>query len=330
MKRLCLALFLFLFAGPALAANVGFSLLQVPNGAEAPLKVGVWYPTEAPQTEERLGLFTQAVARDAPVLGRGLPLVVVSHGNGGWLGSHYDTARALAAAGYVVAAVSHTGDTHDDQSRAAQPWLRTGQIKTVVSYMLGDWADSVRLDAGRIGLFGYSAGGLTGLATIGGAPDLSTMAPHCKAHKKHFDCQLLKRAGVKLGSTPLPPRQAWTHDDRIRAAVIAAPALGYAFGTGGLKDVTVPVQLWRAEFDTVLPETLKKPIYALVVKDALPTPPEYHLVSGAGHYEFLAPCSQAMAAQSGNICKSHPGFDRPAFHTQFNAQVLAFFDRTLR
>ena len=36
------------------------------------------------------------VAVGAPVSGKGLPLVVMSHGNGGWFGGHYDTAAALA------------------------------------------------------------------------------------------------------------------------------------------------------------------------------------------------------------------------------------------
>ncbi|MCK7495223.1 MAG: hypothetical protein MZW92_32090 [Comamonadaceae bacterium] len=60
------------------------------------------------------------VARNAPVAGGGLPLVVVSHGNGGGPQSHADLALALASAGYVVAAPMHTGDNFFDQSAAGQ------------------------------------------------------------------------------------------------------------------------------------------------------------------------------------------------------------------
>ena len=39
-----------------------------------------------------------------------LPLVVFSHGTAGWFGGHHDTAAALADAGFVVAAINHSGD----------------------------------------------------------------------------------------------------------------------------------------------------------------------------------------------------------------------------
>jgi predicted dienelactone hydrolase len=57
-------------------------------------------------------LYTQNVA----VSGHSLPLVVISHGVQGSLASHYDTAIALAQAGFTVAAVTHTGDNGQDQS----------------------------------------------------------------------------------------------------------------------------------------------------------------------------------------------------------------------
>src|SRR5215510_2632066 len=63
-----------------------------------------------------LGLFQQAVAPKAALTGDRLPLVLISHGVGGSLASHYDTVLALAQAGFVVAAVTHTGDNSQDQS----------------------------------------------------------------------------------------------------------------------------------------------------------------------------------------------------------------------
>src|ERR1700722_3902972 len=96
-------------AGPAEAAEVGFSELRVANGNEKPLVVGVWYPTSAPASDIRLGAYVQRVAPDGPVAGERLPLVVMSHGNGSTYQNHYDTAIELAKAGYIAIAVSHTG-----------------------------------------------------------------------------------------------------------------------------------------------------------------------------------------------------------------------------
>lgn len=107
---------------------------------------------------------------------------------------------------------------------------------------------------------------------------------------------------------------------------MAAPALGFTFSPDGLKNIKVPVQLWRAEEDTVLPH----PRYAEAVRLALPQAPEYHVVSNAGHFDFLAPCSSALASMVPAICASAPGFDRVAFHTHFNAAVVGFFSKTLK
>jgi predicted dienelactone hydrolase len=72
------------------------------------------------------------VAPLAAVAGRDLPLVVLSHGGGGGYDSHYDTALALAHAGFVVAAVSHQGDTYNDQSQVLKLWRRPAQARRLV------------------------------------------------------------------------------------------------------------------------------------------------------------------------------------------------------
>ncbi len=151
---------LALVCAPELAANVGFEEVKIGNGAEAPLTVGIWYPTDAPGTAHALGSFTQTVAPGAPVAGQGLPLVVMSHGGGGWYDGHYDTALALARAGFVAAAVGHAGDAFDDQSKVLQLWRRPAQLRRLVDDMLHEWSEQGRLDSSRVGAFGFSNGGL--------------------------------------------------------------------------------------------------------------------------------------------------------------------------
>ena len=144
-----------LLAAPAFAASAGFEELTISNGAEAPLTVGIWYPANAPATADSAG--------------HGLKLVVMSHGGGGSYDGHYDTARALASAGFVVAAVSHAGDTSDDQSKVLQLWRRPAQLHRLVDYMLAEWSRHGSLDAARVGAFGFSNGGFTVLVAAGGA-----------------------------------------------------------------------------------------------------------------------------------------------------------------
>lgn len=327
MKLALLLAAALLVAGvaPAQALSVGFVELKVPNGGDKPLTVGVWYPSSASASAQRLDLFTQDVAPAGPVTGRGLPLIVMSHGTGSAYAQHYDTALALARAGFVVAAVSHTGDTYDDGSRSVRIWERPAQIHRLIDYMLAEWPEHARLDPHRVGMFGFSAGGFTTLVAAGGVPDLSKTEAHCLAHPDYFDCQLLTKSGAGYRAGAGLPASIWVRDPRIKAAVVAAPALGYTFGAEGLKSVTLPIQLWRAEDDHILPN----PDYAEAVRIALPRPPEFHLVRGGDHFDFLAPCNDALARAAAEICVSKPGFDRAAFHDDFNAKVVAFFQRTL-
>jgi predicted dienelactone hydrolase len=112
----------------------------------------------------------------------------------------------------------------------------------------------------------------------------------------------------------------------LGALVITAPALGFTFGEGSLAGLTMPAQLWQASEDAILPA----PLYVEPVRAALSPPPEFHLVQGAGHFDFLAPCTEDMARAVPAICVSAPGFDRSAFHARLNAEVVRFMREALR
>jgi predicted dienelactone hydrolase len=63
----------------------GFRFIEVPADADGPaLKGAMWYPCSEPPGEIALDSYTLSVAKDCPISGDGLPLVVVSHGNGGF------------------------------------------------------------------------------------------------------------------------------------------------------------------------------------------------------------------------------------------------------
>src|SRR5262249_37290713 len=151
----------------------------VPDPDGPALEAGIWYPSEAAPASQPIGLYRQTVATNAAVAGRGLPLIVMSHGSGGSFADHYDTALALAEAGFVVAAVTHTGDNYRDQSGFTRVENRPRHIKALVDYMLASWPHHDLLDPARIGMFGFSAGGFTALVMVGGIPDLALVAPYC-------------------------------------------------------------------------------------------------------------------------------------------------------
>ena len=319
---------LLLAASPVCAA--GFQYGQAPNPDDRPIELAIWYPSDAALTPQPLGLFEQDVAYYGAIKGTGLPLVVISHGTGGSAAEHFDTALALADAGFVVVALSHTGDNYKDRAYSFTPRNfidRPRHISRVIDFMLNAWDGHDRIDPARIGIFGHSAGAATALTLIGGNPDLYLAVLFCRDHPDDWGCQQSKdqtdAASRKAVDWTSPPD--WQHDPRIIAASIAAPALGYTFTKVGLETVTVPVQLWRAEDDKITPNRL----FGDIVRDALPTPPKDHLVPKAGHFDFLAPCSDALAKVAPEICESAPGFDRAAFHQEFNKALVAFFKAQL-
>lgn len=302
------------------AWTAGFSQLSVPDPQGPPIPAGIWYPSLADEVEQTLGLNLHSVAEAAPVVGDGLPLLVVSHGIGGWLGGHCLTAAAFARAGYVVVAFTHPGDNDHDARRSLHVWDRPRHVGVVLDHVLAHWPGAARVDAGRIGIFGFSAGGFTALVAVGAVPDMYRTLPHCAAHPGEWMCRVMRKRGFDPAREGPVPEGAWRHDRRFRAAVVVAPALGFTFGPEGLAGVTAPVQLWRAADDEFLPH----PWNAQAVHDALPIPPEYHVVPGARHFAFMPPCTPALAAAVPDICRDPPGFDRRAFHRTFEADVLRF------
>ncbi len=319
----------FLTAHLSTAAPVdaaGFQYATAPDPDDQPLELAIWYPSDGKTSSQPLGLFTQEVAYYGAIKGDRLPVVVISHGTGGSAAEHYDTALALADAGFVVVALAHTGDNYKDRKYSLTLRNLTDRPKhvgRVIDFMLNAWGGHDHLDPARIGVFGHSAGATTALIAIGGNPALYLITLYCRDHADDWSCQERRRLGaMPAADSPAPE---WHHEPRIKAAVLAAPATGYAFSKVGLETVIAPVQLWRAEDDKITPNKL----YGDIVRDELPQPAEDHFVANAGHFDFLAPCSEALAKAAPAICESAPGFDRAAFHAEMNRDIVAFFKTQL-
>jgi predicted dienelactone hydrolase len=309
--RVALAIALCLVTSLAHAA--GFQLIEIPpTGSRQALKGAVWYPCNRPTSDLNLGPFTLSVSKDCPVTGNKLPLVVFSHGRGGTFLGHHDTAETLADAGFLVVAINHPGDTALDKSRTDEISTfieRPADIGRAIDFMLGPWAGAARIDAGRIGFFGFSRGGYTGLVAIGANPSFGRRIKACDGKTTPICEQIHKGELPELA-----------HDPRIKAAVIADP-LSIFFTEESFKTVRVPIQLWESEHggDGVTPDSVAN------IVNELPTKPDFHLVPNARHFAFLAPCSAELAETAPEICTDGPDFDRIAFHKMFNATVLAFF-----
>jgi predicted dienelactone hydrolase len=226
------------FGAPAHSA--GIQLLD----SNPDLAGAIWYPCAGEPKAFPLGKlavgadFSLTAVKDCPVTGARLPLVVFSHGRGGWFGANHDTAEALADAGFVVAAINHPGDNGNDLSRRddlSEFASRPVDMIRLLDFMLHDWKDKAIIDPDRIGFFGFSKGGYTGFVLMGVTPDFGRMAAFCQ--EKAGACEQLHN-GEAL---PNPP-----HDPRLKAAVIVDPANG-VFTRDNLAAIKIPLQYWRSE-----------------------------------------------------------------------------------
>ena len=313
-KYLAPALVLCCLASRAEAA--GIQLLD----SDAGLAGAIWYPCAGEPKHVSLGHIAPPLdigltgVKDCPVTGTKLPLVIFSHGRGGWFGGHDDTAEALADAGFVVAAINHPGDSGNDSSQRDSLSVlasRPADIIRLLDFMLNGWKDRAVLDPARIGFFGFSAGAYTGLVLAGGNPEFRRIAPYCTESNKSLGCEQFRSGDIPSN----PP-----HEPRIRAAVLADIAVNFAFTEEGLAGVHIPLLIWRSKSGGggVDPKNV------VLTASSLPDKPEIHVVP-AGHFAFLAPCSPQFAANLPRFCTDPPGFDRIAFHRDFDASVVSFF-----
>jgi len=320
-----LASLLTFAAGPALAT--GFQFVEIPATAEVPpIEAAVWYPGDATVPDEPNTPFGQAVAMQAPVDGRDLPLVVISHGDGGWFGGHAALARALAEAGMIAVALNHPGNSDGDETAPPSRWIteRPRHLARVVEYMSSDWPDADLVDATRIGAFGFSAGGHSVLAAAGGETSLDRISAHCDTTPDEFVCRAGMAADVVNAAEAFPAPVPG-----LQAVVAAAPGFGFGFDPAEVTELDATIQLWGAADDERVPQATNVAPLAAVLE----APSEAHVVESAGHFAFRPPCNPALEQANPRVwemaCTDAAGFDREAFQQRFNRVVVEFLIENL-
>lgn len=180
-----------------------------------------------------------ALTMAVPLKGRKFPLVVMSHGYGGWAEHFSRLGENLASRGYVVISIDHRdlpfsdvpsfmrsfGGVLINRSRDQQAVLRTvlaGKLAT------GGIADQIDLDA--IGVLGFSMGGYGMLVTAGvpldaSAPAYRQFPPEARAMLPGPDPEIAGRIKAVVAMAPWggqPDAMAWRNAD---LAGLRAPLL---------------------------------------------------------------------------------------------------------
>jgi predicted dienelactone hydrolase len=190
-----------------------------------------------------------AIADAKPLKGKKFPLVLMSHGYGGWNTQFSNLAEHIASRGYVVAAIDHEDMIADG---VASFLVSFGNVlvdrsldqRQVLAQLIADVqarkAPFLELvDLQNIGLLGYSMGGYGALATAG-APYRFDDGPLAK---------LPKAAQASL-------RQASAQPAAVKSLILVSPWGGQpdsrAWDAAALAQVKLPVLLIAGNRDDVV------------------------------------------------------------------------------
>nr|WP_229262919.1 dienelactone hydrolase [Duganella radicis] len=303
--------------------------------------ITLFYPSSSPARQMRRGEFVMQLAEQGrPERGNGR-LVIISHGSGGSPWVHTDLARALVAAGFVVAMPAHRGDNYrDDAHPGPDSWtLRPAEVSTAIDEVGRDPRFAPLLDLSKVGMYGMSAGGHTALSMAGGRWSPARFKQHCEAHLEE-DFQSCVGLATRLTGGMLDGLKKWLaliiirhrfsderdreHHDRRIAAVVAAVPAAADFDMDSLKTPPMPLALITAGQDRwLLPRFHSERVLA-----ACPSCIRLAGLPTAGHGAMLSPLPPGLTGLVGDMLNDPPGFDRSRLAV-IDQAIAAFFTRHL-
>jgi predicted dienelactone hydrolase len=311
------------------------------------LVTSLWYPAipGTSMSEHGIGAPQSPLFRlgawgdDARPAAGQFPLVALSHGTGGSAEIMAWFARALASRGYIVAAVNHPGNNALEEYTAEGFllwWERARDLTSVIDMLLHDRQFGRLIDPNRIGAAGFSLGGYTVMALAGGRTDPARFREFCRSAEAEGcvdppEFPNLFARWAELEATNEAFRRAVSRsgrsyrDPRIRAVFAIAPALGPAFIPQSLQRITIPVALVAGTDDRIVPIDSNARLLAKWTPRASLT-----LLPGAGHYTFLAVCTEAGRLAQPQLCAESADVNRETMHQRVAEHASQYFDKALR
>lgn len=341
LQRLTLAL---LTLGAAANCQAGTGLMELPGlPGEGP--VTVFYPSSGADAPVQRGPFQLQLAWQAPPVQGNGRLVVITHGSGGNPWVHTDLARAMVAAGFVVALPEHAGDNAKDPSTPGpESWKRRpAEVSRAIDAVARDTRLAPLLALDKVGVFGGSAGGHTALTLAGGAWSPTHFRQHCEAHiaDDFSSCvgfitrlqgNLLDGLKKWLALAVIRHRfnddTAYTHEDpRIQAAVASVP-FAADFDMATLAHPRIALGLVTAGLDVnQVPQFHSSAVLAACQDRCTHVA---HL-PGASHGAMLSPMPPLHLLNDVQtaLLGDPPGFDRKVL-PEVDARIVDFFAQHLQ
>ncbi len=265
------------------------------------------------------------------------PLIVMSHGTGGSALTLLWVAEAFVKQGYIVVGVNHHGNTALEKKKYAQGytlwWERARDLDVAVNTILSlpEW--SKKIDQTKIGVLGFSLGGYTTIAALGGRSDTRLFEAFCKSTKRDFTCEPQKEFPnmysefAEVRDTPQVERSLDRHNDDYRvslfkAGYVIAPAVLQIFTPESLAAIKLPVSITVGSQDKTTPANTNAKWLHEKISGSL-----YKEIHNAGHYTFLAECGTGGKKILPHLCDDHQSIDRGSIHQQVSSDAVTFFDQ---
>ncbi len=319
--------------GSATLVPVGFTALRTEiKERSRPLHVDLWYPAVSSAAESEFHyqpgstgkVSLQAVPAEGPA-----PLIVLSHGILGSARNYTWLAEDLARHGFIVAGVSHYGESSIygpetvDPSVVRRSWERPRDGSAAMDFVLAHPAFGGAVDPARIGAVGHSLGGATVLALAGAVFDPAAMREYCGSVASKGD-RACREADERFPES-LGQVDGDLGDERVRAVAALDPSLGPGHSARSLSRVQVPVHIVATVENDFLPFEHHAGRYARLIPGASLTP----LAHGEGHFVFVDECNGEDQVDGVPVCRDRNGVRRSAVHARLAEILGRFFTENL-
>jgi predicted dienelactone hydrolase len=261
----------------------------------------IFYPSDTPETPEKLGPFSLNVALNSAPKDGIYPLVIFSHGSGSMPLLFRTLGQYLARHGFVVGLPEHPFNNRDNNSAVdtvENLVNRPKHLQVAIDWFFNSSILKSILIPDSVSLIGHSMGGYTVLALAGGEP---TPLPHEIAI-----------------TAPL----AVNKDHRINAIVLLAPATVWFLKKEALNSVDVPILMLTAELDRLTPA---QPHARIVLENiANPMMVTHKKIENAGHFSFMSAYPDELKSLTVPPSQDPKGFDRQAFLNTMYVEITDF------
>ena len=249
----------------------------------------IYYPTLAVSGNEVLindnEIFIgNKFLKDAPIASEKFPILFIIHGSGGNNSSFNYLATDLTSKGIIIVATNYLSDDESIQppeTISIKPWTQNIDTSFLIDQILKEKKLINNISEDFIGILGYSKGGYSALALIGGKLDYNKYINFYKNNKKNLE--------NVFGSYTLKDKENFENsymDSRISFVISIDPIFSHSFIDESLTNIKIPILLVSSE--SFIPENNEIDLNINEINQKVNEKYiTFKVIKDSGHFSFL-------------------------------------------